>query len=279
MMAGAATDEWLAGISRRRRRTSRRHFLAAAAALGVSGLAGFAGAQPAPRAEGLKVLAAGSALHGLRPATAAFARETGIPVQVATDHGHNIRKHALAGETDADVVLVPTEWANDLVAASRADKATLIPIGSVRMGAVVREDAPPPDVSTMEALRRAFVSADTVLLTLAPTGDHLMKVIDRLGIAATVAPKLKRFDTATLLNKYLADNPGKGALGFGPATEILAWRGKGVAWGGPVPEEIQIVLPYSAVMLIRAQGEPAHRLLAFLATPGARKHFLDSGVE
>ncbi len=153
-------------------------------------------------------------------------------MQVATDHGHNIRKHALAGETDADVVLVPTEWANELIAAERADKATLIPIGSVRIGAVARADAPPPDVSSMEALRRALASADTVLLTLTPTGDHLMKVIERLGLAESVARKLKRFDTATLLNQHLADNPEKGALGFGLATEILAWRGKGVAWVG-----------------------------------------------
>ncbi|MSP45874.1 MAG: ABC transporter substrate-binding protein, partial [Xanthobacteraceae bacterium] len=70
----------------------------------------------------------------------------------------------MAGETDADVVLVPTEWANELSAAERADKATLIPIGSVRIGAVARADAPPPDVSSMEALRRALASADTVLL-------------------------------------------------------------------------------------------------------------------
>jgi len=243
----------------------------------VSTLGSAAVAQQATN--GIKVLAAGSALHGLRPAAALFTRETGIAVGVATDHGHNIRKHALAGEADADVVLVPTEWADEIIAAGRADKATLMPIGAVRMGAAVRADAPRPDVATMAALRQTLVAASAVLLTLAPTGDHLMKVIERLGLTATVAPKLKRFNTATLLNKHLADNPDKGAIGFGPATEIHAWREKGVAWGGPVPDEIQIVLPYSAVMLSRAQAEPARKLLAFLASPPARKHFLDSGVE
>jgi len=227
----------------------------------------------------LKVLAAGSALHGLRPAAALFARESGIPVKVETDHGHNIRKHTLAGETDADVILVPTEWADEIAAAGRADKTTMIPIGAVRMGAAVREDAPKPDVSTMDALRRSFVSASAVLLTLAPTGDHLMKVIERFGLTGTVAPKLRRFDTATLLNRHLAETPDKGALGFGPATEILAWRGRGVAWGGPVPDEIQIVLPYSAAILARAKPDAARALLAFLATPAARKFFVDSGVE
>jgi molybdate transport system substrate-binding protein len=236
-------------------------------------------AEPASPPRGLKVLAAGSALHGLRPAAADFSRDTGIPVEVTTDHGHNIRKHALEGQTGSDIVLVPTEWADEIVAAGRGDKATLLAIGAVRIGAVVRADAPVPDVSSMEALRSALHSADAVLLTLAPTGDHLLKVIERIGLAGNVAPKLKRFDTATMVNQYLADHPSGRALGFGPATEILAWRDKGVAWGGPVPDEIQIVLPYSAVMLDGANAEPARKLLAFLATPAARKHFHNSGVE
>lgn len=229
--------------------------------------------------DGLKVLAAGSALHGLRPAAAQFTRESGIAVAVATDHGHNIRKRALAGQAQADLVLVPTEWAEEIAAAGRADKGTMLAVGAVRMGAVIRTGAPRPDVSSMDALRRTFVSADAVLLTLAPTGDHLMKVIERFGLTTTVAPKLQRFDTATLLNRHLAENGTPGAIGFGPATEILAWRGKGVDWGGPVPDEIQIVLPYSAVMLSGAKAEPARKLLAFLATAPARKHFTDSGVE
>jgi molybdate transport system substrate-binding protein len=252
----------------------------AAATVAVSACPTMAGAQPAPPPpDRLKVLAAGSALHGLRPAAAQFSRESGIAVEVTTDHGHNIRKHTLAGEANADVIVVPTEWANEIIAAGRADKATVVAIGAVRIGAAVRADAPMPDVSTMEALRRALVAADMVLLTLAPTGDHLMKVIDRFGLTAAVAPKLRRFDTATLLNRHLAENPGRGALGFGPATEILAWRDRGVAWGGAIPDEIQIVLPYSAAMLSGGKAEASRALLAYLATPAARKHFHDSGVE
>lgn len=228
----------------------------------------------------LKVLSAGSTLYGLKPAAEAFGRDAGIAVQVATDHGHNIRKFALDGSADADVVLVPTEWASELVAAGRADKDTLVNIGAVRIGAAVRDDAAKPDVANMDALRRAIVATQSLLLTNAPTGDHLMKVIERLGLKDTVAPKLKRFDTATLLNKHLVDNPGAGALGFGPTTEILAWRGKGVALAGTVPDEIQIVLPYQAALLTRtAAREDARRFLAFLATNPARKHFQDSGVE
>jgi ABC-type molybdate transport system substrate-binding protein len=40
------------------------------------------------------------------------------------------------------------------------------------------------------------------------------------------------------------------------------------------------VLPYSAAILTHTKAtEQAGALLAFLATPQARRHFLDSGVE
>jgi len=49
---------------------------------------------------------------------------------------------------------------------------------------------------------------------------------------------------------------------------------------GNLPDAIQIVLPYQAGMLTRTpSAENARKLLAFLATPPARQHFRDSGVE
>lgn len=155
----------------------------------------------------------------------------------------------------------------------------MIAIGAVRIGAAVRSDTNRPYVSTMASLRRDLAGAEQVLLALAPTGDHMMKVIERFGLTATIAPKLRRFDTATLLNKYLTEHPGVKMLGISPATEIKAWHDKGVAWAGPIPDEIQIVLPYSAAMLTSAPAEPSKKLLTYLATPTARQHFLKSGIE
>ena len=86
---------------------------------------------------GLKVLCAGSTLHGMRPCADAFARNAKIPVQLATDHGHCIHQTALRGEADADVILLPTHWIDDIVAAGLADEETAIAIGAVRIGAVV----------------------------------------------------------------------------------------------------------------------------------------------
>jgi hypothetical protein len=178
-------------------------------------------------AKALEVLSAGSTVHGLRPCAEMFARDTGIPVHVATDHGHNIHRAAMRGEAEA---------------AGLADKETTVAIGAVRIGAAVRADAPRPAVATLAGLRQALLAADAVLLTAAPTGEHLTKVIGRLGLADATARKLKRFETSALLNRHLVEDAGAGAIGFGPATEILSWRGRGVAYAGAIPEEIQVVL-------------------------------------
>jgi len=260
---------------------SRRNFLAAAAAASAAGtMSSAARAQSTAAPASLKVLSAGSTLYGLRPVAAAFSQSAGIPVAVATDHGHNIEKFALAGTADADVVVIPTAMMSKLTAAGRADKSLLIEIGAVRIGAAVHERAPRPDVAKLDAMRKAVLAAKEVLLTIAPTGDHLAKVFANIGIADEIKPKIKRFDTATLLNKYIAEHPNVDALGFGPTTEILTWRGKGVAMVGALDDAIQIVLPYQAGMLTHTKSpDQARKLLAFLATPPARKHFHDSGVE
>jgi molybdate transport system substrate-binding protein len=228
----------------------------------------------------VKVLSAGSTLYGLRPCAEIFARDSGILVDVATDHGHSIHRAALRGGTDADVLVLPSDMVAALIAAGIADAATVIAIGRVRIGVAVHTDAPRPDVSTLATLRQALTAADAVLLTLAPTGEHLMQVIVRLGLTDAVAGKLARFATSALLNRHLVDSAGLGAIGFGPATEIKSWRDKGVAYAGAIPDEIQVALPYSAAMLTRTQApEQVRALLAFLATTEARRHFLASGVE
>jgi hypothetical protein len=138
-------------------------------------------------------------------------------------------------------------------------------------------------VSTVAGLRNALLAADAVLLTRAPTGDHLMQAIARLGLAEAIADQLRRFDTSTLLNRHLADRADTAALGFGPVTEIKSWHGKGVVYAGAILDEVQVVLSYGAAVLRRTQErEQAHALLAllaFLATSVAREQFLASGVE
>jgi molybdate transport system substrate-binding protein len=222
----------------------------------------------------LRVLSAGSTLHGLKACAAAAEHAAGVPLAIATDHGHAIRAALLRGDAAADVALLPA----DMVDALAAQDLLLAPValGTVVIGGAARAGATAPAIGTMAALRAALVAADAVLLTHAPTGDHLMRVIAELGLAADVAAKLTRFPTSQKLLAQLATR-GDSALGFSPETEIRA--GTGVSYIGDVPVQIQVALPYAAAM-VRATGqaEPARRLLQFLATAPARAVFSASGV-
>jgi molybdate transport system substrate-binding protein len=223
----------------------------------------------------LNVLSAGSTLHGVRACAALAAQPLGVEIEVATDHGHNISRAVLNRGAQADIVLIPAGIADPLTAQGLLTDT--VALGTVGIGGVAREGANAPDISTMEALRVALIAADAVLLTRAPTGEHLLAVIAKLGLADEVATKLLRFDTSTKLNIDLASRSGN-ALGFGPETEIRA--GKGVRWIGDVPEEIQIALPYVAAMLTNTNAkDAAQKFLAFLEMAQARKVFSNTGVK
>jgi ABC-type molybdate transport system substrate-binding protein len=113
------------------------------------------------------------------------------------------------------------------------------------------------------------------MLTLAPTGDHLVRVISTMGLNDHIAKKLSRFETATKLNHALAGRTDR-AIGFSPETEIRA--GTGVTFIGSVPEEIQIALPYAAARLTNGVHPKATALLELLLRPPAKAAFAASGV-
>ena len=194
---------------------------------------------------GLKILSAGSTLYGLRGCAEMFGANAAFRSKSRPTMAITFIRVVSWCRADADVVLLPADMTAALAAAGVADDGTKVAIGSVRIGAAVHADAPVPDVSTVAALRNALLAADAVLLTRAPTGDHLLQAIARVGVAEVIADKLQRFDTSTLLNRHLADRADMtAAIGFGPATEIKSWHGKGVVYAGAIPDEMQIVLPY-----------------------------------
>ena len=222
----------------------------------------------------LQVLSAGSTLHGARACASLTAQAIAAQIEVATDHGHNIRDSLLRGQAKADVVLLPVDMAAILAAKGLVEDT--VSLGTVGIGGVVREGSNVPKIATMDKLRAALIAADTVLLTTGPTGEHLMKVIAKLGLTDQVVAKLLRFDTSTKLNIALAARSDH-ALGFGPETEIRA--GIGVKWIGDVPDEIQVALPYAAAMVTGTTAvDAARRFLAFLGTEDARAAFAKTGV-
>lgn len=219
-------------------------------------------------------------MRGLRALEGAVEPRIFCPVEIATDHGHNIvvsmGMAAGLGDAPADAVLLPRDMIDALVGVGRLSPRT-VDLGAVATSAVVCEGVSPPDVSMMEALRAALVGASRVLLTTAPSGKHMMRVIEGLGLAGQLRAKIMRFDKSSEINAWLAREQDAGALGFGPTTEIVGVDG--VTHAGLVAREAQMVLPYAAAITPQVTYDfAAQAFLDFLATDEARAAFAATGV-
>ncbi|MFN3890791.1 MAG: molybdate ABC transporter substrate-binding protein [Beijerinckiaceae bacterium] len=224
----------------------------------------------------LRLLSAGSTVRGLRALKGALEQRIGRTVEIATDHGHNIADAMGAGAAPAAAVLLPRGMIDALVDAGRLSPRT-VDLGAVATSAVVSEGARAPDVSTMDALRAALAGASRVLLTTAPSGEHMMRVIEGLGLADELRAKIMRFDRSSEINEWLARAGDASALGFGPETEIVGVEG--VKHAGPIADEAQMVLPYAAAITPEAARDgAAQAFLDFLGTDDARAAFKSTGV-
>lgn len=226
----------------------------------------------------ISVLTAGAARDGVSACAEAFERAEGIGVAWRTTHGHDIRDRLLAGTEAADIAVLPAEMIAELARAGVALETPRAALGRVPIGAAVRHGAPLPDVATLESLRTAILAAPAIAITTAPSGRHMEGVFARLGLAEAVAGRLVRRETGAAVNAYLASEGADGAIGFGVTSEILSARGR-VAYAGPLPEAVQMVVAYEAALLARAAGsEPARAFLASLESAEARRAFAASGL-
>ena len=236
-----------------------------------------ASAGPAPA---IKVFTAGATREGIGACAGPFRRDTGIVLESATTHGHLIRDRVIAGDSDADVVVIPAHMVEDLQHRGLASRSDIAEVGTIRIGAAVRTGCPLPDVSSIEALRQALLGAASVVLTEAPSGVHMDSLIDRWGLRGALEDRITRYDTGTMVNEHLIDSTADGEIAFGVATEILFCRDRGVSYAGPIPDEVQLINRYVAARLTRSdRAAESRKLLAYLATPEARAAFARTGVE
>jgi len=144
----------------------------------------------------------------------------------------------------------------------------VMPLGSVRTGVAVPAGQPLPDVSTAEALAAVFARASSLWIpdTIKSTaGIHMRKVIDALGLANAMQPKLREFPNGATAMRAMADSGDPAAIGCTQVSEILFTPG--VALVGPLPKVFELGTVYSAAVSARAPNAAmAQRVIALLAS-------------
>jgi molybdate transport system substrate-binding protein len=152
-------------------------------------------------------------------------------------------------------------------------------LGIVSVSMIVREGAPRPDISTPEAFRQALLAARSVVYstpTATPSGAHLAKVVEQLGIAEAL--KAKTTYRPALEGGAELVAKGEAEIGLYPSSEVVGVKGVSVV--GLIPAAVQLRTVYSAsVAKGAASPEIATAFVKFLSDPAHRGVWEKAGFE
>lgn len=213
----------------------------------------------------IRVLSGGAVQTFVRPLASSFPGDT---VEVEFQPMGKLVK-TLADGYAADVVIVTEE-----VLARLKLKGT--PVARVGVGVGVRESAPLPDLSTVEAFKRALLAAKSVIYMdpqIGTSGKHVAEVLQRLGISDEVNAKAKLGQGGQVAEAVAS---GEIELAIHQISEILPV--KGVRFAGPLPSELQKFTIYVAARVLSSQaGGTAARFIEHLTSSAARSRLARTG--
>ncbi len=202
-----------------------------------------------------------------------FERATGHRVVASFGASNVLRDRILAGTAFEATVLTPS-LVQELATAGRVAPGSAVTLARAGLGLAVREGAPRPDISTPEGLRAALLGASSIVISAAgQSAIGFRQAIDRLGIAAELAPRLR--PNAAGVNAALIAR-GEAELAVQLIPELMGVPGTVIA--GPFPAELQSFVVLTAG-LSPAAGEPARALLAYLAAPARHAMIREKGLE
>jgi molybdate transport system substrate-binding protein len=226
----------------------------------------------------LKLLTAGAFKSTVVALLPAYEKASGNKVTVENDTVGALMKRIEAGE-NFDVVVMTPETVDQLIGKGKVSSGSRINLARVGVGVMVKTGANKPDISTVDAFKKAVLDAKSVSFidpaSGGSSGIYIEKLFERLGIADQVKPKEKLKQGG-----YVADyiESGQAELGIHQISEILPHAG--VTLVGPLPKEIQNYTVYAAGIGAEAKDSAAAKaLIAALVGPSAQALFKTKGME
>jgi len=157
---------------------------------------------------------------------------------------------------------------------------SLIDLARVGIGVAVRAGAPRPDLSTVEAVRKLLLDAKSIVHPDPGgggiTGAHIARMIERMGIADAIKPKVTYLFAVGGGVEAVAK--GDAEVGLFNISEILPVPGAALA--GPLPAELQNYITFAGA-LHAGDAEPrqAQDYLRWLTQAPARDTWAKGGFE
>jgi molybdate transport system substrate-binding protein len=146
----------------------------------------------------------------------------------------------------------------------------------VGFGLIVHKGAVKPDISSVDAFKNTLHAAKSVATgdpAKSASGKYLAEILDRLGIAVEVKPKLKTFASGTAALSAI----GKGDAELGIEITSAA-NGSNIELAGPLPGELQRFSTYAAGIVASGENtEAAKSFVAYLISNEGQAFFKAKG--
>lgn len=221
-----------------------------------------------------------TALHAaLKDLVPRFEKATGNKVVVQYATAGAIAGRIQKGEP-ADVGIVTTAQAESLQKQGRFVSGSLVFAGRVATGVYVPKGALKPDISSVEAFKRALLNAKAVA-HVDPAGGgasgiYVAGLLQRLGLAEELKPKIRLYPGADTIFPAIAN--GEAEIAIGQVSEILDFPD--VDFVGSLPKEIQNYTEFTAgIVASGKQPEVAKALISFIATTESKELMKKRGFE
>jgi molybdate transport system substrate-binding protein len=200
-----------------------------------------------------------------------FERTTGHKLNVISGFSPVFVKQINAGEP-FDVVVSPPSTIDALIKNGHLIADTRTDLVRSGVGVAVRAGAPKPDISSVEAFKRALLNAKSIAYL--PTAG-VPQLMERLGMADAIKSKTTVPGT-DIVSELVAK--GEIELGVVVITQILTTPG--VELVGPLPPEIQFYTTFTAGVSGNSKDPEAGRqLIRFLTGPTAIPVIKAQGME
>jgi molybdate transport system substrate-binding protein len=241
------------------------------AVVGSALLVTFARVTAASTAE-VKVFTARAGATVLEKLGPKFESMPGHKLNVMYDADFGLILRRIAANEPFDVMIRGTEGIDSMIKDGTIAAETRTNLLHSGMGVEVRAGAPKPDISSVEAFKRALLNAKSIGHFRI---NRVQELIERLGLADAIRSKVTTPNT-DIVSELVAK--GELELGIVVTTQILTTPG--VELVGPLPPEIQYDFPFAAGVSTNSKAPGAALdLIKFLTGPIAIPVIKSQGME
>ena len=205
----------------------------------------------------------------------AYQRKTGWSVTIESVGGVDAARRLRAG-AHFDIVVLADEAMKELEADGCLEPESRVGFAESAIALAVGAGAKCPLLSDEAATKAAIVAARSICYSTGPSGTHVMKLLEKWGIAQLMAQRIVKAPPGVAVGTLVAR--GDAELGFQQLSEFLDVDGIKIV--GPLPPEIQSVTLFSCGVGAHASNRAETRdLIGYLACSEAdaakRRHGME----